>query len=231
LEFKALVFSIISKSDGSVVTKVDRNAEAKLREILKRRFPEHGIIGEEFGNENENAEFVRTLDPINGTIDFIHGTTFFGTIISLLHHGKPILGAIHQPILNQLCIGNGQQTWLNGRLVKVNSTSNINEATLLNTDFLNVGEFFSQEAFDNLTKQAKLVRTCGNCYGYLLLVSGYADAMFDPVMNFWDLAPLIPIVEGAGGTITDWQGQPAIDNRSCVAATPGPHSYIINNLG
>jgi fructose-1,6-bisphosphatase/inositol monophosphatase family enzyme len=182
------------KADESIVTRADREAEALMRELIARRFPEHGILGEEYGEERASAEFVWVLDPIDGTISFASASPLFGTLIALLHEGTPLLGAIHQPVLRQLCHQDGP-------------------------------------AFEALMRDVKLVRTWGDCYGYLLLATGHADIMCDPVMNPWDIAALIPVVRGAGGVITDWQGREAIGARSIVATTsPALHDEVIRRL-
>ncbi len=134
------------------------------------------------------------LDPIDGTISFASASPLFGTLIALLHHGVPVLGAINQPVLRQLCIGDAETTTLNGKAVQVRRTPRLADATLLTTDVLDVAKYQDGAAFDSLMHDVKLVRTWGDCYGYLLLATGHADIMCDPAMSPWDIAPLIPIV-------------------------------------
>ncbi|MBW8781833.1 MAG: histidinol-phosphatase [Verrucomicrobia bacterium] len=218
------------KSDDSPVTAADRGAEELLRGLIASRFPDHGVIGEEFGDTNANAEWVWVLDPIDGTKAFITGVPLWGTLIALLHRGQPVLGAIHQPILGQLMIGDGVTTTLNGRVVRVRSCEKIETATFLTSDPLNPAKYQDGAAYDALSARARLVRTWGDCYGYLLLASGQADIMCDPVMNPWDIAALVPIVRGAGGVITDWQGGDPMRGESIVAATPSLHAQVIAAL-
>jgi myo-inositol-1(or 4)-monophosphatase len=218
------------KSDKSPVTAADRGAEELLRKLIAAKFPAHGIIGEEHGNDRADAEFVWVLDPIDGTKAFITGVPLWGTLIGLLHNGQPILGAIHQPILHQLMIGDGRVTTLNERPVTVRTCSRIEEATLLTSDPLNPAIYQNGAAYDALTKRARLVRTWGDCYGYLLLAAGWADVAMDPIMNPWDIAALVPVIRGAGGVITDWQGGEAYPAESTVAAGPGLHSQVLAAL-
>jgi histidinol phosphatase-like enzyme (inositol monophosphatase family) len=219
------------KADQSIVTQADRDAEALMREAIRRRFPDHGLLGEEYGEDRPDAEFVWVLDPIDGTISFASASPLFGTLIALLHKGSPVLGCIHQPVLRQLCLGDNQHTTLNGTRVQVRSTTRLSEATLLVTDLLDVGKYQDKGAFESLMREVKLVRTWGDCYGYLLLASGHADVMCDPIMNPWDIAALVPIVRGAGGTITDWQGRDAVGAKSTLATTSASlHQEVVRRL-
>jgi histidinol phosphatase-like enzyme (inositol monophosphatase family) len=218
------------KADHSPVTAADRGAEELLRTLITAKFPDHGIIGEELGNDRADAEFVWVLDPIDGTKSFITGVPLWGTLIALLHQGQPVLGAIHQPILHQLMIGDGTTTTLNDRPVRVRPCHRPEEATLLTSDPLNPALYQNGAAFDALCKRARLVRTWGDCYGYLLLAAGWADVAMDPIMNPWDIAALVPVVRGAGGVISDWQGGDAYPAQSTVAAGPGLHAQVIAAL-
>ena len=206
------------KADQSPVTVADREAEALLREAIGRRFPDHGILGEEHGPDRPDAEFVWVLDPIDGTQSFVAGSPLFGTLIALLHAGRPVLGAIHQPVLRQLCLGDGATTTLNGRSARVRPCASLEAATLLTTDLFSPARYQDGAAFAALSRRAALFRTWGDCYGYLLLATGWADVMCDPIMNPWDIAALIPVVRGAGGVISDWHGGDPVGAASIVAA-------------
>ncbi len=219
-----------TKSDQTPVTMADRGAEELMRQMIRQRFPSHGILGEELGPENTGAEFVWVLDPIDGTRAFAAATPLFGTLIALLHQGQPVLGAIHQPILNQLLIGDGAQTTFNGRTVRVRVNPTLGQATLLCSDFLDPARHQNGAAFDALCHRVRQARTWGDCFGYLLVATGWADIMCDPVMNPWDIAALIPVVRGAGGVITDWQGRDPVNATSIVAAIPGLHAQVIAAL-
>jgi len=220
-----------TKADLSPVTAADRGAEELMRGLIKRKFPGHGIIGEELGSENPDAEFVWVLDPIDGTKSFAAAVPLFGTLIALRHRGRPILGCIHQPILRQLVLGDGTKTTLNGRVVRARATTRVEDATLLTSDPLAPARHEAGSGFAALMQRAKLVRTWGDCYGYLLVASGWADIMCDPIMNPWDVAALIPVVLGAGGVITDWRGRDPVNADSIVAAaTAELHAQVIAAL-
>jgi histidinol phosphatase-like enzyme (inositol monophosphatase family) len=219
-----------TKSDATPVTLADRGAEELMRKLIKAKFPTHGVIGEELGSDRPDAEFVWVLDPIDGTKSFIRGVPLWGTLIALLHRSQPVLGVIHQPILKQLMIGDGTSTTLNGRAVRVRSTVRIEDATFLTSDPFNPVKYQNGDAFHALIRRVKLVRTWGDCYGYLLVAAGLAEVMCDPVMNPWDIAALVPVIRGAGGVITDWKGGAPYPAKSTVAATPALHAAVIKAL-
>ncbi len=218
------------KADETPVTAADKGAEELMRALIKKKFPDHGVIGEEFGSENPDAEFVWALDPVDGTKSFAAACPLFGTLIALLHQGRPVLGAIHQPILNQLMIGDGLTTSLNGRPVRVRDVAKFEEATLLTTDTRHVAKYQNADRFNQLAQRMRLLRTWGDCYGYLLVASGWADIMVDPIMNPWDIQALIPVIRGAGGVITDWTGKDPVKADSIVAASPALHGRVIEAL-
>ena len=229
--FGRLDLAVETKSDASPVTQADRGAEELMRGLIAKKFPAHGIIGEEFGSERADAEFVWVLDPIDGTKSFITGVPLWGTLIALLHRGEPVLGVINQPVLGQFMLGDGATTSLNGRPVRCRSTTRVAEATLLTSDPLNPAKYQNGAAYDALTHRARLVRTWGDCYGYLLVAAGWADVCLDPIMNPWDIAAVVPIIRGAGGVVTDWQGGSAYPAGSTVAsATPVLHAEVIATL-
>lgn len=222
--------NIESKADQSPVTIVDKSAEEKMREMIMKEFPSHGIIGEEFGKHNEEAEYQWVLDPIDGTKSFICGTVTFGTLIALVKNGEPILGVINQPILNEFLIGDNSTSEVNGKKVKVRECKNLSESVLLTTDHLNIEQFQNLNAFENLMRQVKYYRMWGDCYGYYLVATGFADIMIDPIMSPWDLTALIPVVRGAGGTITDYHGKNPVNGNSIVATGGKIHDEVIKIL-
>jgi len=222
---------IETKSDATPVTLADRGAEGLMRRLIKERFPEHGVIGEEYGSDRPDSEWLWVPDPIDGTKSFATACPLFGTLIALQYQGQPVLGAIHQPILGQLVVGDGQNTTLNGNPIRTRSTYRIENATLLYSDPLTPARHQNGAAFAALAARARLVRTWGDCYGYLLVATGWADVMCDPIMNPWDIAALIPVIRGAGGAISDWQGHTPVGAKSIVAAaTPELHSQVIAAL-
>lgn len=221
---------VMLKDNQTPVTRADREAEEILRAMIRKRYPSHGIIGEEFGHENEAAEFVWILDPIDGTITFTSGCPLFGTLICLLHQGRPMLGTIHLPALGQLCVGNNRETVVNRKAVRMREITSLSEARLLTTDIENIARYKNKTAFDILIHRSALFRTWGDCYGYFLLASGWADIMLDPIMNPWDLLPLIPVIQGAGGVITTWNGDDAVSGDSCIAANKILHPQVLQIL-
>jgi len=222
--------SVETKADDTPVTLADRETERVLREKINEAFPSHGIIGEEFGTENGDAEFVWVLDPIDGTKSFVAGVPLFGTLVALLKEGQPILGAIDQPVLDQRVIGDGTVTRFNGKPVQIRKPSSLEQATLLTTDPLEPAQLHNAAGWAALTSTVRLYRTWGDCYGYLLLAAGKADIMVDPIVEKWDLLSLIPIIRGAGGQITDWHGGNPVTGNSIVAAHPDLHGEIMDLL-
>ena len=221
---------IESKADQSPVTIADKTAEEKMRELIMKEYPSHGILGEEFGNHNEGAEYKWVLDPIDGTKSFICGTVTFGTLIALMKIDKPILGEINQPILNEFLIGDNETSELNGQITKVRECKVLSSAVLLATDHVDIGKYQNINAFENLMHKVKYYRMWGDCYGYYLVATGYADIMVDPIMNAWDLMALIPVIRGAGGTITDYQGKDPVTAESIIATGGSIHDEVIKML-
>lgn len=218
------------KKDDSPVTIADHKAEEIMRNMIEAKFPDHGIIGEEFGSVRSDADYVWVLDPIDGTQAFARACPLFGTLICLTKNGHPILGAIHQPLLNQLLIGNNETANLNGQKVRVSDTNDLENANLLCGYLKSPAELQNGVNWDKLINKIKTLHTWGDCYGYLLLATGNADITVDPVMNSWDLLALIPIIRGAGGIITDWQGNDPVKGSSIVASNPYLHQQVIELL-
>jgi histidinol phosphatase-like enzyme (inositol monophosphatase family) len=219
------------KADLSPVTAADRGAEDLMRGLIRKKFPGHGIVGEESGAERPNEEFVWVLDPIDGTKSFTAAVPLFGTLIGLLYQGQPVLGCIHQPILKQLLIGDNRSASLNGKPASVRPARPLEDATLLTSDPVVVATRPECRGFRSLMEKAGLSRTWGDCYGYMLVATGWADVMYDPLMNLWDIAALVPVIRGAGGVITDASGGPAYPATSTVAATCADlHKRVVDAL-
>jgi inositol-phosphate phosphatase/L-galactose 1-phosphate phosphatase/histidinol-phosphatase len=200
--------AVDDKPDASPVTIADRDAEAAIRARIEARFPAHGIIGEEHGRVRVDAEFVWVLDPIDGTKSFISGVPLFGTLIALLHRGAPVLGVIDQPIARERWIGAaGRATTLNGAAVRVRACPEMARATLFATapDMFRGAEV---AAFERLRGAAKLTRFGADCYAYGLLAAGFIDCVAETSLQLYDYAALVPVVTGAGGVFTDWEGRP-----------------------
>jgi inositol-phosphate phosphatase/L-galactose 1-phosphate phosphatase/histidinol-phosphatase len=197
-----------------------------MRRLIAARFPEHGIFGEEFGREREEAEFTWVLDPIDGTKSFISGVPLFGTLIALAHHGHPILGIIDQPISRERWIGvAGRPTTFNGTPVRSRPCPALAAATVFSTS----PDMFKGEdaaAHARVAAVAKLVRFGADCYAYGLLALGSIDLVIEASLKPYDFSAMLPIVEGAGGVATDWQGAPltlASDGRVLVAGDRRAH--------
>ena len=223
-------YAVDSKADESPVTVADRQGEERMRDLIVDRFPAHGILGEEYGHHQPDAPFQWVLDPIDGTKNFISHSYLFGTLIALIHEEQALLGAINQPIMQDLLIGDGESAWLNGAAVNVRGCDRIEEAVFLTTSHYNVANFQDGPAFEAVAQRAARYHTWGDCHGYYLVAVGGADVMTDPVMNFWDRAALVPIIEGAGGRITDWQGGDPLYGSGVVASGGGFHDELIRLL-
>ncbi|XP_068642482.1 bifunctional phosphatase IMPL2, chloroplastic [Aristolochia californica] len=202
-------FEILDKDDLSPVTIADRAAEESMVSIISENFPSHAIYGEENGwrCSKQNAEFVWVLDPIDGTKSFITGKPLFGTLIALLHKGKPILGIIDQPILKERWTGVcGRRTTLNGQAISTRLCNKISQAYLYTTSpHLFSGD--AEEAFARVRSKVKVPLYGCDCYAYALLASGFVDLVIESGLKPYDFLSLIPVIEGAGGLITDWKGQ------------------------
>lgn len=196
------------KSDRSFVTALDAQIETRLRELICQRFPSHGILGEEHGASGAGAELVWVLDPIDGTAPFIAGVPVFGTLIALAAAGQPLIGVMHLPVTRQRWEGvMGRDTKLNGHQVRARSCASLGQAILTssNPDFFSAAE---RPALDALRARTAWRIYGGCCMSYGLLAAGRTDVAIDTGFKVWDYAPFRPIIEGAGGVITDWHGQP-----------------------
>lgn len=196
------------KADSSPVTVADRAAEKAMRDLIEAAYPDHGIHGEEYGVVRPDADHVWILDPIDGTKSFVTGLPLWGTLIALAHRGEAILGVIDQPVLNERWLGAaGRPTTFNGKPVRVRDCPRLEEAALLATtvDLLNPSEL---AAFEKLRRRVRVNRMAGDCYAYGLLAAGFADLVVDCRVQPYDFAALIPVIGGAGGRITDWEGRP-----------------------
>jgi CoA:oxalate CoA-transferase len=221
--------TVDAKDDNSPVTRADRDAESRIRDMIARDFPGHGIIGEEFGAHNDTAEYVWVIDPIDGTRSFIAGRPIFGTLIALLHNGTPVLGVIDQPIASDRWIGvQRKPTLFNGKACHVRTCPDISRATIATTG----PQYFSA---DELPMFNALAATCGNvlyggdCHNYGLLASGHIDIVMEAGLKLHDWAALVPVVTGAGGVMTDWEGG-ALTRESEGQVIAAHSAACINNL-
>ncbi|MYE05801.1 MAG: histidinol-phosphatase [Chloroflexi bacterium] len=225
------------KGDGSPVTQADRAAETAIRELIADQFPLHGVIGEEYGNERADAEWVWVVDPIDGTGAFVSGLPTFGTLIALLHDGTPLLGLLDQPILNDRWAGVSypgviRRTTHNSHPVHTSSTTDLETSI----GFATTPDMFSgdaREAWTALSSSLERVRYGADCYAYGLLASGFVDIVCEASLKSWDYLALAPIVEGAGGRMTDWDGQTLTvesEDRVLASATQRLHRAALERL-
>jgi inositol-phosphate phosphatase/L-galactose 1-phosphate phosphatase/histidinol-phosphatase len=200
--------AVDTKGDHSPVTVADRETERKMRKLISETFPGHGILGEEFEDKNTDAPYVWALDPIDGTKSFITGSPLFGTLISLLKDGRPVLGIIDMPALDERWVGcENQQTTFNGKDAHVRPCADLADAWLYTTSphIYGEGDF---QVFEKVRKLSGCVLYGADCYAYGLLANGSCDLIVEATMGVHDYCALVPVITGAGGIMTDWQGQP-----------------------
>jgi inositol-phosphate phosphatase/L-galactose 1-phosphate phosphatase/histidinol-phosphatase len=222
------------KSDASPVTLADREGERVIREAIMEAYPNHGIWGEEFGAYEIEREFVWVLDPVDGTKSFISGFPTFGTLISLTHNKKPILGVIDQPISGERWVGvNGVKTLYNEGEVKTSSANELSNCILSTTS----PYLFSENEkgiFEKIKEKAQYTIFGYDCYAYAQLASGNIHIVIESGLKPHDYCALAPVVIGAGGVMTDWNGKPLdmnSDGRVIAAANPALHAEILKLLG
>lgn len=228
--------NIADKPDQSPVTEADREAETRMREMIAREFPAHGIVGEEHGGDRADAENVWVLDPIDGTKAFISGVPVFGSLIALLHNGTPVLGVIDQPISRERWLGaDGHPTRLNGSPARVAPRGGLASAALWSTSpHMFDGDPAGSAAVARLREAVKFVHYGGECYQYGMLASGFIDIVVEDDMRSYDYCALVPVVQGAGGVITDWRGGALgmhSDGRVLAAASAELHAEAMRILG
>jgi histidinol-phosphatase len=211
-------FAVEIKIDGSEVTIADRETEAHLRRRISQQFPEDGILGEEEKEHAGDSGRRWIIDPIDGTYSFVHRVPMFGVLVALVVENDPVVGVVNLPATQELVYaGRGLGCFWNGKAARVSGTASLSEALVLSTDFGVCERHGFGPAAERLQRQARARRTWGDCYGYILVATGRADVMFDPVINVWDCAPLLPILEEAGGTFTDWKGQRTIEGGNAIS--------------
>ncbi len=200
-------FKIELKEDQSPVTIADKNTEEILRKHISKNFPGHGIIGEEFGAETEKGEWVWTVDPIDGTRSFIRGLPFYSILISLLHHGEPVIGIVSFPALGETYWGvKGQGAYCGDLKVKVSEETQITKSLVATADRYCFKEKECLFLLENLSREASLIRTYPDAFGHILAIRGAVDVMVDPWAYIWDFAPLKVLAEEAGGVFINFRG-------------------------
>ena len=224
-----------SRSGGfDPVTAADRAAEAAMRALIKTTFPEHGILGEEFDAERPDAEYVWVLDPIDGTKSFICGMPAWGTLIALTRRGEPIYGMMHQPFTREHFTGDGSAASYRGpagdRALRTRACAELKEAVLLTTSPLLMREA-DRQCFGRVEGAVRLSRYGGDCYAYCMLAAGQVDLVIETELKPYDVLPLIPIIEGAGGVITSWEnGRPHGGGRVIAAGDRRVHAQAMELL-
>jgi histidinol phosphatase-like enzyme (inositol monophosphatase family) len=223
------------KSDATLVTVADREAELAIREILKTERPNDAIWGEEYGQSAGTSGYRWILDPIDGTLPFTAGRPSFGTIIGLEYQGRNILGVIDQPIVGDRWLGVvGQGTWHNGAPVRTSDKTELAQSLLACTTIERMIKHDDEwAAFNRVRKSAKNVLYGGDAYGYALLASGWIDVIVESGLKLHDFAGLTPVIEAAGGVITDWQGRSLVGREKSnvlAAATPELHAAALELL-
>lgn len=206
------------KADGSPVTAADRAAEQAARDWVRLHFPDDGVLGEEFGEERPGARRRWIIDPIDGTKSFVHGVPLWGSLVALCEGEAVLAGAAFFPAVGELVVAApGAGCWWNGQRCSVSAVGELSAATALTTDE-RFAEFADRRAgWERLVSRVEIARSWGDCFGYLLVATGRAEIMCDPVLSPWDAAALQPIIVEAGGTFEDWSGRPTAFGGSAIA--------------
>jgi len=206
------------KADNSFVTVADRETEEYLRASIEKAFPDDAILGEEEGEKPGKSNRRWILDPIDGTYSFVHGVPLYGVLIGLEVDDEPVLGVVNLPALNEVVYAaRGVGCFWNDAPARVSPTASLGDALLLATDFGACEQYGFGRATEILQRQVNARRTWGDAYGHVLVATGRADIMLDPIMNVWDCGALLPILEEAGGTFTDWNGQRTIRGGNAIS--------------
>ena len=210
-----------SASGFDPVTVADRAAENAMRSMIKANFPEHGIVGEEYGSDHADAEYVWVLDPIDGTKSFISGMPIWGSLIGLMHNGVAVFGMMHQPFIRERFTGDGRSAKSQGpvgeRVLHVRPCAALADAMMFTTSpqLMNAAD---RAAFGRVEAAVRLSRYGGDCYPYCMLAAGHVDLVIETGLNPHDIVALIPIIEGAGGIVTNWEGGSAVKGGRIIAA-------------
>jgi len=233
MEYFRQTFTIENKDDDTPVTVADKKSELKIRELINKSYPRHGILAEEFDNTNLDSEYIWVVDPIDGTRSFVAGHKDFGTLIALLYKKKPVLGIINCPAHNERWIGvENQITTLNGKNIKTSSKKSIEDCYTITTGLYLEDETF-KNGFVNIIEKSKYYILGGDCYMYGMLSSGLVDIVVEDTLKAHDYMALVPVIQGAGGVITDKYNKPiTLDSDGSVVATANSliHKQAINMI-
>jgi histidinol phosphatase-like enzyme (inositol monophosphatase family) len=225
--------SVETKADNTPVTRADRESEEIIRGCIAKYYPTHAILGEEGGEtkgKGRNAPPYRwIIDPIDGTKTFIHGVPMYGVLIGVEVRGKAAVGVVYLPALDEMvAAATGLGCWWNGRPAHVSNVSRLKDAMLVTTSVKSA--MARSDAYVELAKRTKLQRNWGDCYGYVLVATGRAEIMLDPEMKPWDSAPMLPILEEAGGRFTTWAGKATIWGGDAAATNGRLHTEVLRVL-
>lgn len=213
------------KADDTPVTRADREAELVIRERVAKFFPSHAILGEEHGESSGDPDYKWVIDPIDGTKSFIHGVPMYGVLIGVVVKNRPSVGVIYAPATDELvAAADGLGCTWNGRNARVSSVSRIEDATVLAGSITRA--IARSDCYEKLAGRAKLNRGWGDAYGYLLVATGRAEVMLDPILNPWDCAPFPPIFREAGGLFTTWSGEDTIWGSDGVATNGALSDHV-----
>ena len=230
--------AVVNKANGGFdpVTEADRETEKAIRDLIRTEYPGHGILGEEFGNEGADAGYVWVIDPIDGTRSFISGIPLWGTLVGLTENGKAIAGMMAQPFIGELFYAAGNGAFYEGPhgqgevRLSTSSTHNLADATLFTTTPA-IFDPVRRALYDQLEKQVRLARYGTDCYAYCMLAAGHIDCVVEAGLYPYDIIALIPIIEQAGGVVTDWDGGPAEQGGGIVAAANATlHAQVMARL-
>jgi histidinol phosphatase-like enzyme (inositol monophosphatase family) len=218
------------KPDGSPVTLADREAEAVLRATIGRAFPGHTILGEEGGEQAGDPAYRWIVDPIDGTRSFIRGVPLYGTLVGVEVHGEAAVGVVYMPALDEMvAAASGHGCTWNGRVARVSGECDLAKALALTTDERAARR--RDDGWERLARACAMQRTWGDCYAYVLVATGRAELAIDPIMNPWDCAALLPVIEEAGGRFTAWDGARTIRGGEALATNGSLHEAALGLLG
>lgn len=226
-----------AKADDSPVTVADREAEQLVRRLVAKRFPDDTVQGEEFAQRDGTTPYRWVVDPIDGTKSFICGVPLYSTLLALEVDGQPLAGAIFIPALGELIVAaKGQGSWFRTaatepwQMASVSKKTSLAESVFVVSQVDSFNDRDAKDAYRQIEESAFITRSWGDGYGYFLVATGRADIMIDPICNAWDVAPILPILEEAGGTFTDWKGESTIRGGDGVGTNGHLHDEVLQFL-